>query len=343
MIICNTRNLQHHLTGVQRYTREILKHIDLPIDQIAPETPLKGMRGHLWEQFILPRKIGANLLWSPSNTGPIVVEKQAVTIHDLSPLDHPEWTTKKFSSWYRFLIPQLLRKVRLILTVSDYSRDRIDYYCPGTYKKIVVTPLGADKEFSKKNQAEIASALNAVQLPTPHYFITVGSLEPRKNLSTLLKSWEQISSQIPKDIWLVLVGAIGEKDIFAHQSYSRLPDRVFLAGHVTDALLPALYSGALASVYVSLYEGFGLPALEAISCGTPLIHSNTTSIPEVIGASGLGVNPLDAAEIGEAMRLLADNAELRQKLSMSGLKQSTLFGWEKTAKRVAAALKEADY
>jgi glycosyltransferase involved in cell wall biosynthesis len=331
------------MTGVQRYTSEILKHIDFPLNQIAPQMPLKGVRGHLWEQFILPSKIGSHLLWSPSNTGPIVVEKQAVTIHDLSPLDHPEWTTKKFSSWYRFLIPKLLGKVRLILTDSEYTRERIEYFCPGTYNKAIVTPLGASKDFTKNNEEDVKNAINVVKIPTRHYFITVGSLEPRKNLSRLLKSWEQISSQIPKDIWLVLVGAIGERDIFAHQSYSRLPDRVFLTGHVTDALLPALYSGALASVYVSLYEGFGLPALEAISCGTPLIHSNTTSIPEVVGSSGLGVNPVDTAEIGEAMRLLADSAELRQKLSMSGLKQSHLFGWEKTAKRVAAALKEADY
>ena len=176
MIICNTRNLQNHLTGVQRYTREIINHIDLPIHQIAPKEPLKGMKGHLWEQLILPGKIGGQLLWSPSNTGPVLIEKQAVTIHDLSPLEHPEWTTKKFSSWYRSLIPCLLRKVRLILTVSDYSRDRIEYFCPGTYNKIVVTPLGADKDFSRKNEEKIINAIGAVKLPTPHYFITVGSL-----------------------------------------------------------------------------------------------------------------------------------------------------------------------
>jgi glycosyltransferase involved in cell wall biosynthesis len=291
----------------------------------------------------LPKKIGANLLWSPSNTGPIFLEKQVVTIHDLSPLDHPEWTSRKFSSWYRLLIPRLIRTARLILTDSEFTKDRIEYFCNGSDNKIVVTPLGASKDFSRKNKEEITHAIDVLKLPSPHYLITVGSLEPRKNLSTLLRSWEQISSQMPKDIWLVLVGAIGEKDIFAHQSYNRLPERVFLTGHVNDELLPALYSGALASVYVSLYEGFGLPALEAISCGTPLIHSNTTSIPEVVGDSGIGVNPLDAAEIGEAMRLVADSAELRQKLSQNGLKQSMLFGWDKTAKLVAAALKEADH
>jgi glycosyltransferase involved in cell wall biosynthesis len=343
MIICNTRNLQHHLTGVQRYTHEILKRIDAPIQQVAPQEPLRGMKGHLWEQLILPKKIGANLLWSPSNTGPIFLEKQVVTIHDLSPLDHPEWTSRKFSSWYRLLIPRLIRTARLILTDSEYTKDRIEYFCNGSDNKIVVTPLGASKDFSRKNKEEITHAIDVLKLPSPHYLITVGSLEPRKNLSTLLRSWEQISSQLPKDIWLVLVGAIGEKDIFAHQSYNRLPERVFLTGHVNDELLPALYSGALASVYVSLYEGFGLPALEAISCGTPLIHSNTTSIPEVVGDSGICVNPLDAAEIGEAMRLVADSAELRQKLSQNGLKQSMLFGWDKTAKLVAAALKEADH
>lgn len=341
MLVCNSRNLDAPITGVQRYTKEILSRSSGFFDLVKPQQSIQGFRGHIWEQFILPRKLHGRLLWSPSNTGPLSVEKQVVSIMDVSPLDHPEWSSRKFSGWYQFLIPRLIKRVRRVLTISEFSRERILQYCPEAASKIHVTLLAADQRFQPVESAAVNGLLGQLNLPSQHYIVALGSLEPRKNLHTLLKVWEQIHTKLPDEVWLVLAGAKGKALVFGNQSYENLPQRVHLTGHVPEDALPALYSGALASVYLSFYEGFGLPPLEAMSCGTPVLVSNTTSLPEVVGDAGLMVDPFDAEAIGDGLLRLVWDSAMREDLRMRGLARSNQFSWDKTAQQTWQVLQEA--
>lgn len=340
MIVCNTRNLYGSMTGVQRYTTEIMDRLS-PIDVMRLAKPLHGIKGHLWEQMILPFQLDGRLLWSPSNTGPLSIEKQVVSIMDVSPLDHPEWSSKKFSTWYQFLIPRLIDRVRGVLTISEFSRQRILHYCPTASSKVHVTLLAADRRFRKVDDVVVSQTISQLGLPSSHYIVALGSLEPRKNIKALLQSWARIQDKLPDEVWLVLAGAKGKSLVFGDHSYHELPPRVYLTGHIADDQLPALYSGALGSVYLSFYEGFGLPPLEAMSCGTPVLVSNATSLPEVVGGAGLMVDPFDIEAIGEGLIRLVEDSSLRQDLRLRGLERSKQFSWDKAAHQTWQVLEDA--
>jgi glycosyltransferase involved in cell wall biosynthesis len=341
MIVCNVRNTQANLTGVQRYTLELLKRFGSRVATIEPTTRAEGLKGHAWEQFVLPTRLQGRLLWSPSNTGPLSVERQVVTIMDVAPLDHPAWSSTQFSLWYRALLPNLARRVRAILTVSNFSKSRLVCHCPFAEHKIHVVHNAADKRFSPAAAAEISAARKLLAIPSPSYFLALGSLEPRKNLRRLLAAWSRVESELPKDVWLVLAGAKGKQQVFGDQSLGELPSRVHLTGHVPDQLVPALYSGAIACAYVSLYEGFGLPPLEAMACGTPVITSNAGSLLEVVGDAALTVDPFDVDRIAGALLEIASDSELREKLRSKGLVRATMFDWNKTAEATMSVLEQA--
>ncbi len=340
-ICCNTRNLSSRLSGVQRYTYEILSRLASIRKINAPQTLSHGLLGHAWEQVALPFELNGETLWSPANTGPLSVRRQVVTIHDLSTIDHPEWTSKRFSSWYKFLIPKLTRRACRILTVSEYTKDRLIYYVPEAIDKVFVTPLAADPRFSPVDSLYIRSVVSNLSLPSFNYILAVGSIEPRKNLLTVLKAWESILNKMPQDVWLFIAGAPGWAHIFGTQIIYDLPCRVHFLGYVPDEFIPALYSGALASVYMSSYEGFGLPPLEAMSCGTPVLVSNSTSLPEVVGDAGLMVDPFDTEAIGDGLIRLVEDSALRQNLRSLGLARSKQFSWDNTAQQTWQVLEEA--
>src|SRR6202007_2139182 len=121
----NLRTLGSHINGVQRYLLSLLPHMPAELDSVKPAQALQGIKGHLWEQFYLPTQLRHRLLWSPGNTGPIGVSRQVLTLHDIASLDHPEWFERKFALWYPVLLPRLIRKVRAIITVSHFSKERI--------------------------------------------------------------------------------------------------------------------------------------------------------------------------------------------------------------------------
>ncbi|WP_414041915.1 glycosyltransferase family 4 protein [Acidithiobacillus sp. M4-SHS-6] len=200
----------------------------------------------------------------------------------------------------------------------------------------------ADMRFVPQDGAAIQHALRPLGLPTPHYLLSLGSLEPRKNLGRLLRAWEVIHRGLPDDVWLVVSGAKGKSLVFQDVPELRtLPPRVFLTGHVPDELLPSLYAGALAFAYLSVYEGFGLPPLEAMASGTPTLVGNRASLPEVVGDAAQQVDPFDIEAIADGIRRMVEDSSLRAALRQKGLERAKQFNWDKTAEQTWQVLVEA--
>jgi len=338
--VTNTRNLSSTLSGVQRYTIELLDRLQGKLCPIAPHRPLHGFLGHAWEQMILPVRLKGNLLFSPSNTGPLMMERQVVTIHDITPLDHPEWLNPRFARWYQFLIPRLANKVRRIIADSNFTKRRICEVTSVRPDKVVVVYSGVNSRIRPKSDEVITQTKDTLGISDFKYVLTVATIEPRKNLQRLLEAWDTLCLKLP-DIWLIVAGAKGTDLVFRDTSLRRLPPRVCMLGHIPDEHLPALYSGAVAFLFVSLYEGFGLPPLEAMACGTPVLTSNVTSLPEVVGDAALMVDPYDVDAIAEGIKRLIGDDNLRKELSQKGLAHAKLFSWDRTAEVTWSVLKEA--
>jgi glycosyltransferase involved in cell wall biosynthesis len=329
-IAINARFHAHRPTGVQRYASELAKRFAQGAEEIRPERVLVGPVGHLWEQLYLPAATRGRLLWSPSNTGPLAVAHQVCTVHDLIFLDHPEWFNPRFAAWYGWLLPLLAKKVRHIIAVSEYTKQALIEKLRVPPEKITVVLNGIDARFRPREPGEILQVRKRLGIGPEPYVLCVGSLEPRKNLGRLLEAWSQIQAELPRDIQLVIAGAKGKLGVFSNAQF-RLPSRVHLTGYVGDEYLPALYSGALSTAYPSLYEGFGLPPLEAMACGSPVLTSNVTSLPEVVGDAAVLVDPLQTSSIGQGLVALIGNERLRESLRQKGLAWVKRFSWDRTA------------
>lgn len=340
----NSRVLGAHTTGVQRHLMEVEARLPVRVPHLQPAKPLHGIRGHAWEQLHLPLLVGKRVLWSPSNTGPLAIRKQVVTIHDLAPLDHPDWFGWKFAAWYQYLIPRLAKRVERILVDSEFTKERLLAVAPVPQEKVQVVYCGVSDHFFHTDHlsASVQDQVNPIlDIPGSRYVLSVGSLEPRKNLARLLQAWHRILPELDEDLWLVLSGAKGRSLVFQDiPELKHLPPRVYLAGYVDDDLLPALYAGAQLFVYPSVYEGFGLPPLEAMASGTPVIAGNQASLPEVVGDAGILVDPFNVDEIGEQLLALMQNPQLRVELSERGRARAKTFTWQNTADMTWNALME---
>lgn len=339
-IALNARFYVHRPTGMQRYAVELCRHFANYLDPLTPARALRGAAGHLWEQLYLPSVLRGRLLWSPNNTGPVSVARQICTIHDLIPLEHPDWFNARFASWYGWLLPKLTNRVQHIIAVSEYTRQRLVERLKVPSHKISVIPNGVDAHFSPRNAEETQNVRRTLGIKAPGYLLCVGSLEPRKNLVRLLEAWRKIPQCVKGDVSLVVAGGIGNERVFGALTTGAAPPQTQFTGYVSDQHLPALYSGALAMVYPSLYEGFGLPPLEAMACGTPVVTSNCTSLPEVVADSAILVDPSDTASIADGMTRILGSAELRGDLRKRGLARARLFTWERSARDTLKLLLE---
>lgn len=329
-IFINARAQTAGLSGVQRYSIELQSRMDKLLRPIAPVRPRQGIRGHLWEQFVLPRAVRQGLLWSPANSGPLAVKNQVLTVHDLASLEHPEWFSSAFAAWYRWMTPRLIRGVRRVITVSEFSKQRLLALTAVDDSHVVVIPEGADSRFYPRGASEVERVRRKLNIPSPAYLLSLGSLEPRKNLRRLLAAWAMCESRISDGLWLVIAGHKGSSQVFSRLDLGRIPHRVHFTNFVEDRDLPALYSGALALATVSIYEGFGLPALEAMSCGAVPLAADNTALPEVVGDAGVLVNPFDTEAIAAGIERLANDNALRNDLRMRALRRSREFSWERT-------------
>ena len=332
----NLRTLGYHVTGVQRYLLGLLPCMPPGLNSVRPSRPLQGIKGHLWEQFFLPTQLGRRLLWSPGNTGPIAVTRQVLTVHDMASLDHPEWFQRKFASWYTVLLPRLIRQVRVIITVSHFSKERIVHLTGVEPQRVHVISNGVDRRFCPADLKRVKQVLAQFDLTSP-YILFVGSLEPRKNLKNLLEAWRLGGFD---GATLAVVGASGH--MFASLGFNSVPEGVRLLGAAEDDVLPALYSGAAGFVYPSLYEGFGLPPLEAMASGCPVGVSDIPAHLEIYGETAMYFDPFSPEDISSKLdALLRLDPARRTALIERGLQRASGYSWENSASETWRVLKDA--
>jgi glycosyltransferase involved in cell wall biosynthesis len=326
-VVVNGRFLSRRVTGVERYGREILSLIGSRLRVEGTRT--NGVTGHTWEQFILPSRLTSeSILWSPANTGPLMVQNQALTIHDLSPLEHPEYFRKGFSTWYRLFLPFLIKRVKVVFAPSHHVQRKVMERFG--IEKVIVTPNGVNTSWFFPGAGQKLPGL-------PRRFILfIGSLQPGKNLGILLKAWDEINADYP-DLWLVIGGDSGP--VF-HSINISASERVLYLGYVAEADLPGLYAKAALFVLPSLDEGFGLPALEAMACGTPVIVSDGGALPEVAGDAALIFKSAEPRNLALAMRTILDNEDLSAALVERGYERINCFPWLYSAELIWKTLNE---
>jgi glycosyltransferase involved in cell wall biosynthesis len=294
------------------------------LNTVRPAQALQGIKGHIWEQVYLPTQLRRRLLWSPGNTGPISVSRQVLTLHDAASLDHPEWFERKFALWYGALLPRLVRRVRAIITISHFSRERIVRLTKVDPERVHVIPLGVNTGFRPAEPKAVQEVTRKFDLKTP-YILFVGSLEPRKNLRMLLEAWQLGGFN---GATLAIAGASGH--VFKKLNLDLMPAGVRLLGRVEDELLPVLYSGAAGFVFPSIYEGFGLPPLEAMACGCPVAVSNIPAHQEVFGDTVVYFDPFSPGDLSSSLEwLLQLNGAPRQSCIQRGLNHAAKFRWDK--------------
>ena len=338
-IAINARFRRGPQTGVQRVASELVQRLDLPMAEFAPAGTATGVRGHVWEQMALPVRLAGAPLFSPCNTGPVLVRAQVALLHDAATFDHPEWFSRGFVASYRALWPLLARRARRIVTVSEFSRGRLAEALGLPRVAIEVVPNGVSAHFAPQSAPAIGQATAAFGLTPGRYFATLSTLEPRKNLGLVLEAWRRLTGRLPADIRLVLIGGSGGGHIFRGEGGgSDDPAGVIRTGFVTDAMLPALLGGAIALVYPTRYEGFGLPPLEAMACGTPAIVTPLASLPEVCGEAALYVDADDGKALADYMADLVRSPSLRAELAEAGLARAAGFTWDNAARHMREIL-----
>ncbi len=294
----------------------------------------ESFRNHLWEQFSLPRlakRYQVDILHSPANMAPILYRgKSIVHIHDLCFVVNPQWYSYTFHRVYNFIIPRLAKKSTMVITNSNNSRNDLLQFCDVDSEKVRLIYWAVDDTF---HQFPKVASLSQIQ--EDDYILYVGSLEPRKNISTLVKAYERLRVQNPSiSTKLVLIG--GESPLFADNQLQikNFKDDIIFKGFVSDDLLRAYYRKAKVVAYPSLYEGFGLPPLEAMASGAPVVTSNTSSIPEVVGDAALLVSPYDTNQLAATLARVITSPQLQDSMRQKGRDQVRKFNWYRVARNI---------
>jgi glycosyltransferase involved in cell wall biosynthesis len=318
---------------VERWARELAARLPTlrpgGYAVLAPRPRLVHRAGHAWEQLALPvlaARLHARALLCPANLAPLSFPRNVVVIHDAAALRHPEWYSRTYAAWQRRVLPALARRALHVVTVSEFSRGELCELLCLAPEHVSVVAGGVDAAFTA--DADPAPARAALGLARP-YVLCVASQIARKNLRALVPAARALAAD---GVDVVVAG--GQRPQFAREQGL---DELRLLGHVDDALLPGLYAGAQAFVLPSHYEGFGLPVLEAMACGTPVVAAATTALPATCGDAASLVEPEGRALRDALESLLGDPVE-RERLSAAGRLHAAGFTWERTARDLDALL-----
>jgi glycosyltransferase involved in cell wall biosynthesis len=307
----------------------------------AREIVLRGISpvARLWrEHVLLPlacRREKIDLLHCPKSAIPFFSScPVVVTLHDLIPLSHPE--TEKFAArvYWRLQIPNAAKRSDFIITDSEDARKEIINDFNVAPERIKAIMLGFDPAMLElRDQNTGVTVRDRYGLPE-RYILYVGTIQPRKNIDSVIEAYFALRLESPTVPKLVIVGRKGwlYDSLFRRISELALTDKVIFTGFIPDEDLPFIYDGAQVFIYISLFEGFGLPPLEAMACGVPVVVSNTTSLPEVVGDAGISVMPTDIEAIVSALKTVLDNSEIAEKMKKKGLERARSFSWERCAR-----------
>jgi glycosyltransferase involved in cell wall biosynthesis len=319
------------------------------VDTVVHVTAPTGLNKLRWEQVSVPwlaRKVGANLLhvpyWAPPAAAPLPV---VVTVHDIIPLVLPGYRGSAKVRLYTALVSAATARAQLVLTDSEASRLDILHHLRIPEERVRSIPLALDATYTPDASSDDAALRDAWGLTEP-YILYLGGFDRRKNLETVMAAFAIVHRARP-DARLVIAGRLPEHDTAFTPDPRRLAREVSLPSNVIDALgfvperdKPALYRGAAALVFPSLYEGFGYPPLEAITCGTPVVGSNTASLPEVVGNGGVLLSPEDTPGIAGALLQILSDPSFRARLRASAIEHSRSFSWKRTATATLDAFRE---
>ena len=342
-IYINGHFLTQTMTGIQRFSYEMCKAlidngneiILLAPKKISKEYNLKCrviqfgvFSGVIWEHIELPIFLLKNknpLLLNFGSPGPIFYSNRIVTVHDISFHIHPEWFSKVYGTYYRLITPIFTRLSKKVITVSEFSKNEIKNWLKIPDDKIVII-YNAVSESIKKN-------LSKPSINYGKYILTVASLDPRKNIAMLVEAYEQTG--IENEIKLVLAGR--SSPLFNMKFSEKILSNS--VGYVSDEELVSLYENAIIFLYPSLYEGFGIPPLEAMSLGCPVILSDIPVFKEIFGDAACYVNPNSSESIRDGILAVLNNESYRKELIIKGFEKAKKYSWKSSAEKLTEIIK----
>ncbi|MBA2339190.1 MAG: glycosyltransferase family 4 protein [Pyrinomonadaceae bacterium] len=290
------------------------------------------------------RRRPVDLLHVQFTAPPLAPCPVVTTIHDLAFEHIPETFKRRSFTQLRLTVRRTARHAAHIITPSEFSRQDVIKTYDIKPERISVTPEAAAPHFAPVTDQELIEAIKRRYGIAGDYILAVGSIQPRKNLPRLIRAYANLRRKRPAGNLPQLVFVGKQAWLYAETlralEESGVKAQTVLTGYVPEADLPALYSGALCFVYPSYFEGFGLPPLEAMQCGTPVITGNLTSLPEVVGSAGLTVNPFDEEQLTAALGKLIDDENLRAHLHRIGIERAAQFSWQKTAQLTLAVYEQ---
>jgi len=326
MIVVDDRWLGSH--GIGRFASEVISRLD-NVERIG----LSGNPSGLWQIFSLPIKLLSKkrgVFFTSGFNAPIYSPIPYIfTLHDLIHLNLKEATSLSKKIYYNVVIKWSAKRTFGILTVSNYSKQDILGWLNIPEEKVIVTGCGVSQNFSLRGK---------IYEPGYPYIFCLGNIKPHKNVVRLVNAFAQ--ADINRN-YRLLIATEATSELRSLIKSLDIENRVVFTGFIDENDLPAYYRGAKAFVFPSLYEGFGLPILEAMACGTPVITSNVTAMPEVAGEAAILVDPYSISSIAHGIERITNDANLKQTLCSKGLKRVKLFTWDKTAAVVKEVLDRA--
>ncbi len=295
--------------------------------------------GDAWEFWMLPKllkKKSIDVFHGPAFLAPPFQNgfRSVATIHDLVAFHHPKTIPAKYAIYMRFLIRMMIKRAGRIITDTACIKEEIIDFFKIDPTRIFPVPIAVSEQFRPLEDQGLVDQVKKRYGIQKRYFLYVGNIEPRKNLSRLFLACDSIREKLSDDFQLVVTGKKGwlYREIFETLAGTAFRENIVFTRYVKKEDVPALYNGADFFVFPSIYEGFGLPILEAMRCGTPVITSRASSMPEVAGDAALFVDPFKSSDIAEKILTLAFNESLQRNLREKGFKQAAKFSWERTAR-----------